>query len=194
MPNHFTAFMRQCPVCSNRFLISYRCQLKRNYCSKQCGRDASAKRLSRPASVRFWEKVDKSGDCWNWIGGIGSYGYGHFCPGNNKPINAHRFSYELTHGPIANPKLLVCHKCDNRRCVRPSHLFLGSHKDNSQDAVKKGRTAKGERQGSAVLTTDTVSQIRKLIGTMSQKRIAEIFGICQAQVSRINTKRHWKHI
>jgi hypothetical protein len=116
-------------------------------------------------------------------------------------VRAHRFSYELHFGPITNG-LHVCHKCDNRLCVRPDHLFLGTRIDNMQDAVAKGRMAhgerlsvirkatcrRGERHGMAKLTDDQVREIkRRLTAGEVQQRIAEAFGVNSAYISMIKT-------
>lgn len=92
-----------------------------------------------PKTLRdiFWTKVAKSDNCWEWQGRIKHDGYGTVTV-LGTAFFAHRLAYELFVGPIP-PNLLICHHCDNRRCVRPDHLFVGTQQDNSRDMVKKGR-------------------------------------------------------
>lgn len=86
---------------------------------------------------RFWDKVRRESDCWIWIGGLNSKGYGCLSV-EGKIESASHVSWELNFGPIPDG-FDVLHKCDTPRCVNPDHLFLGTHTDNMQDKVKKGR-------------------------------------------------------
>lgn len=98
----------------------------------------ATKMVIKPIVNRFLEKVNKTESCWTWTAAIrASTGYGVFkIDGITK--DAHRMSYELFKGPIPSG-MLVCHMCDNRKCVSPNHIFLGTYKDNYNDAVAKGR-------------------------------------------------------
>lgn len=86
---------------------------------------------------RFWAKVNKTESCWEWEASFGFADYGKFRVGPTY-VSAHRVAYYIEYGKF-NEELLVCHKCDNPKCVRPDHLFLGTDADNGRDKMKKGR-------------------------------------------------------
>lgn len=119
--------------------------------------------IPKPLMPRFWEKVRRSKNgCWNWVGAVmrSRGGYGAFNRGNRKVISAHRFSWEVHNGSI--PKgMFVCHHCDNPKCVRPNHLFLGTHKDNMSDATEKGRM--GPKCGPQPLRKYTPEQMQSVV-------------------------------
>jgi len=143
---------------------------------------------------RFWQKVNKTEGCWLWTASLRSTGYGQihvksYC----NPEGAHRVSYELHYGPI--PKGMdVCHHCDVRHCVRPSHLFLGTRKQNMQDASAKGRLPNGASKPAAKLSEQDVIEIRQLVGYITQNTIAARYGVSIALVSFIINRKQWTHI
>ena len=148
----------------------------------------------RNIEERFWEKVNKSGDCWEWTASTFVNGYGKFGV-NGKTLRAHRVSYEFIHGPIPDG-LLACHRCDNKICVRPSHIFLGTDKDNSNDREKKGRTARGERSGKAKLTEEKVKNIRKEYssGNTAKVKLAEKYGVTRQAISLVINSKRWARV
>ena len=162
-----------------------------------------------PASdrARFWAKVDKNGPvpehrpelgpCWLWTAACFANGYGAFRLGS-KQRRAHVVSFEWHVGPANGLK--VCHACDVKPCVRPDHLFRGTHADNMADMVAKGRQATGLRNGTHVHghTTLTEEQVREIVamaeGGAYQQEIADAMGINQTMVSHILRGTRWGHL
>jgi hypothetical protein len=135
---------------------------------------------------RFWDFVNKSDGCWDWTGRKNHRGYGEFTVlrHHNK---AHRYSWSLVHGPIPDG-MQVCHNCDNRACVRPDHLFLGTNSDNQVDAVKKGRRPHMR------LNEQSVREIRVLALTMPKTRIARLYGVTSPTVHKAVAGETWRHV
>jgi len=149
--------------------------------------------IKKPVEQRFWNKVDIKGpnECWNWKAGCNK-GYGLFKL-NGKIVSAHVFAWELANRKSAKGKI-IRHTCDNPPCCNPAHLIDGTHQDNRQDCVNKGRQAKGEQNGSAKLTEEQVLEIRELYKTKqySQRELARMFDVVQNTISRIVTGKGWK--
>lgn len=142
---------------------------------------------------RFWSKVQKSDDCWEWTAYKDSWGYGIFGY-KGKTVRAHRHSYLAYFGPYNN-ELLVCHSCDNPACVRPDHLFLGTNQDNAQDAVQKNRTAYGPRNHKTKLTEKEVLDIVNLWRQgVPRKIISQRFNIDASVVTRIMSGQCWRRL
>lgn len=142
---------------------------------------------------RFYEKVKISETgCYEWVGTTQSNGYGRFSF-LGKSIYAHRFAALLKFGILINNKD-ICHICDNRKCVNPEHLFIGTRKENMEDCKKKSRQAKGEML-SKKLTDKKVKEIKILI---SQKQnileISKKYGVSKTAISNIKLNKTWRHI
>lgn len=151
--------------------------------------------LSDPMiELLFWPRVDMGGDCWLWTGGKQNQGYGIFWLDGNRPVRAHRVSYEFTKGPIPEG-MCVLHSCDNPPCVNPDHLFLGTYQDNAVDAVRKLRLARGRTNALIKLSDDQVLEIRRLCGEgCSRSEVGRMFGVARTTVNDIVWRRNWKHI
>lgn len=159
--------------------------------------------IARPPSERFWNQVSKTSECWEWTSAALKNGYGSITiqgpakTGKSIRQLAHRFSWELHFGPIP-AGMLVCHKCDNRKCVRPDHLFLGTHADNGADMVAKGRSANrsGSKNTRAKLTEEAVKAIRaEFNGSHGQVlALARRFGVVHAVISNILSRKSWSHV
>lgn len=144
----------------------------------------------RQDSLRtFWSHVSKTNTCWSWTGYTSRAGYGLY-----HRTTAHRFAWIATRGTIPTD-VNVCHTCDNRRCVNPDHLFLGSQLENMRDCVDKGRMRRGERHGQSVLTEHHVRSIRKLYEGRTRKAdLARMFGVSFMTITSIVRRKTWAHL
>ncbi len=175
---------------------------------KQQWRGQPLRPLRKPMTFveAFWEKVDKSGTCWLWTGGIaGNYGSAW----NGRRIYAHRLSWEMANGRPVPASLLVMHSCDTPLCVRPDHLSVGTHADNATDMVAKGRAPvgdksgarrhpekrpQGERHGGAILSLAQVSQVRADAsrGGITKRDIARRLGVSDSTIGHIINGHSWR--
>ena len=173
--------IRTCHYCNKSFFPNYVNQHP-CYCSLEC---------------RFWDKVDIKGpdECWEWQAMKYTCGYGSIWV-VDKHVPAHRLAWELENGPIPFG-LWVLHHCDNRSCVNPSHLFLGTRQDNIDDMVQKNRHAffKGEDNGMAKLTEKDVIEIRILLAKGETKQmIAKQFNVSEGPIYGISRNINWTHV
>ncbi len=172
------------------------------HCSNSCslkvrGRNDPRKKTAVARAVkRFWVRVDKTPGCWIWISAKDGDGYAHFML-NSTRIKAHRFSYELAYGPIP-AGLLVCHHCDNPLCVRPDHLFVGTHSDNHRDMHAKGRghDHRGEKCPTAKLTDAKVLEMRRLHRDegIGYRRLARRFHVGLSTARAVLRGMSWRHL
>lgn len=144
--------------------------------------------------ARFWSRVSVTANpekCWEWQGRCNANGYGQVgWKGKNQL--AHRIAYEMHNG--ITPSLCVLHSCDNRKCVNPNHLRQGTRLDNSQDAISRGRNARGETAGNSKLTLKNVLEIKQLHkeGTKVAD-LAKRFNVVPNTIYCVTSGATWKH-
>jgi len=171
----------------------------RNGDSKSCGCFKAEKnsiamkqmRLQQSGSLkdRFFARFVKlENGCWQWRAHTDKDGYG-VLPGDSKNTRAHRLSYELHKGQIQDG-FVICHHCDNPGCVNPDHLFIGTTKDNAQDALQKGRAYVGEKNGRSKLTKENVKEI--LNSTLNGPQLANKFGVTRHTINRVRRGVTWQ--
>jgi len=172
----------------------------------------SSKKISRKNPFRTYEtdeerflakvtKVKKANGCWEWISSRDRSGYGVFLY-NKKVIPAHRISWQFFIGEIPKNKI-ICHKCDNRLCVNPKHLFVGTHKENAVDCSKKSRNIsqtnpekipKGEKHGNAQSSNKIILEIFKKSSNFSLNELSKIYQLRKNYIKDILTGRTWNSI
>lgn len=141
--------------------------------------------------IKYWSKVDikSKDDCWEWLAGINADGYGNFyC--DYKTYSASRLSWIFTNGPIPEGKLCL-HKCDNRKCVNPNHLYIGTHSDNNSDREWRNPGTSGRQSSIGASGIRTVQKLFKQ--GYSQKSISECFGLSTGQIHRLCRGTSGKH-
>ena len=130
-----------------------------------------------------WDAIDKDGQKRTWYWTV-------------KSILAHRYSYELHTGPIP-PGMLVLHRCDNPPCCNPRHLRLGTYADNNADRAAKGRSAKGSKHPNAVVTEETVKEMRKVYAECPDGwpywKLAAVYHIGRTTARKIIERKTWRH-
>ena len=179
-----------CSVCGSDFYVPPSHRRNDQACSRKCRSVRQVQRQTKDLQTRFWAKVDKSGDCWVWTASLLKTGYG--CIRINKTtFRAHRIAYEIAVGPIPDGALLR-HTCDNPKCVNPSHLLPGTHKDNVQDALERGQMKRGEEAPNAKLSALEVETIRaKLAEGVEGRTLARQFDVSEATISVIKNRKRW---
>jgi len=154
----------------------------------------------RMDSSLFWAKVRKGEGCWEWQAAHYPTGYGAFGIGNHRVEGAHRVAYRLVNGMIP-AGAMVLHSCDNKNCVNPSHLFLGTQADNVHDMMAKGRMVSekntpnfqlGEKNNAAKLTTNDVLEIKR--STERPCVLARRFGVHYKTIWSIKKGLRWSHV
>ena len=128
--------------------------------------------------------------CWEYTGGLNSGGYGNIWD-NRRTRSAHVVSFEVHCEPIPQG-MSVLHSCDNRCCINPKHLFLGTAQDNIDDMITKGRDGfSGQRNGRALLTQNDIIAIRSILPKYSQEYIANMYGVSRSTIAAIKSGRNW---
>jgi hypothetical protein len=184
--------MKSCSICGGSYYAKGLC--KSHYWMK-------ARRDKNPTNSLYLspqQRLDKHSvpipecGCFVWTGTLSKRGYGKIDV-NGISYRAHRLAYELAYGPIPDG-MVICHRCDNRACVNPAHLFLGTHADNIADRDKKGRNRQlfGAEQGHAKLTDADVLNIRA--DQRTHVEIAKDYGVTWRNIGRIKRGETWKHL
>lgn len=164
---------------------------------KKHGTTSATRRCRDQIDSRFWLYVDKKKDdeCWPWIGSTGPNGYGRTSYLGKKDAIASRVSYEITHGKIPDGKI-VMHTCDNRKCVNPSHLMVGSYLDNTRDMINKGRAIHNPMVGSkhprSKVTEEDVLEIRE--NKEGNGAIAKRYNVSVSAIAHIRKMITWRHV
>lgn len=153
--------------------------------------------MDQSIEARFWAKVDKCGPtvahmdsaCWQWTAGGMTCGVFHYL---NKPFSAHRFSFLLANGYLP---FMVLHKCDNKKCVNPDHLYGGDALANAADASARGLLPIGKANCQTKLTPEQVLEIKRRVASgQSLLSVSKDFPVSYQAVRQIIKGKAWKHV
>lgn len=197
---------KACEACDGVFWDKPSKMITRHYCSTSCAAIASRGEIGlTPSNIeRFWTHVDRSGGpnaCWEWTGPRSRLGYGRFSICQVRHI-ASRVAAEIAYGPCPEDRR-TCHACDNPPCCNLAHLYYGTAKDNTQDAIRRGRfrgydlsLLYGEVHPKARLTEAQVIDIRRRWGVAHFNVAAEArkLGVRTPSVWAIINQTHWRHL
>lgn len=198
MSRQSTKVARVCEQCSAGFEIPRswlrKAMTQGRFCSRACHAAFKSSETLESRLAR-WSAPPNENGCILWLGSISIHGYGYISYQKEARMFAHRAAYIAAYGEIP-AGLVVMHKCDVRACINPDHLKTGTHQENSDDAVSKGRMRHGENHTEAKLTEANVLEIRRLwaTGQHTQKAIGAMFGVSGVLVGLIVRRKAWKHL
>lgn len=151
----------------------------------------------KPIEERFRRQFDKKeSGCWEWNGAIDADGYGRI-NGTYMDVlfkKAHRLSWAMHNQRVIPEGMVICHACDNTKCVNPTHLWLGTQAENQADKIAKGRHSgvRGEQQPTSILTEAQAREI--LISIKPLIELAREYGVHQSTISSIKNRKSWAHL
>lgn len=200
---------KQIKKSNGEFKKSVKRGLKNHYCNRACSGKAKIITIDETKNRLINESIkDPKTGCWNWHKSKNKKGYGHTAYNHIRSYSAHRASYKIFNGEIPE-SMVVRHKCDNPACVNPEHLELGTHQDNADDKVKRGRQSKGTSSGRTKLTEGDIIEMRVLYKYYLTKRkskkckiyskystigLSKMFQIGISTVDSIVRGESWKHV
>lgn len=192
-----TSRVKICENCPSAFYKDVRYSIKywqrQRHCSQQCAGQSRKRRCAAtraPIEQIFHAKYKRDEGCWNWTGSKDKDGYGVFFY-KKKGYRANKLALQFAGNPVPDG-YYACHKCDNPSCVNPSHLYVGTPQQNSDDCRSRGRNQKGEKVHSAKLTEADVQLIRASF--LTDEEAGRRFGVSRSNISMIRTRRTWKHV
>ena len=149
----------------------------------------NTKRLPKPAGRHY---IGVAPFCRIWTGKVGGPGYPRIMI-KRKHYSGHRLVARVWHG-IPQPGDYACHKCDNRRCLNPKHIYWGSQKDNMKDAQRRERTERGEDRCNSILTESDVLDMLEVADQYNYEELGSMFGVHGATARDVVLRNTWRHV